>query len=78
MRFLIFITILFSTLNLYAFEQDQLISKKIRLNIETSVEHNNSEISGFFIKELLNKNNSFKKYNGLLLFVFFSIIPLFP
>ena len=37
----------------------KLISKKIRLNIETSVEHNNSEISGFFIIELLNKNNSF-------------------
>ena len=37
----------------------KLLSKKIRLNIETSIEHDNSEISGFFIFELLNKNNLF-------------------
>ena len=37
----------------------KLSSKKIRLNIETSIEHSNSETSGFFILELLNKNNLF-------------------
>tara|TARA_E500000178_G_C17024517_1_gene757289 strand:- start:432 stop:2015 length:1584 start_codon:yes stop_codon:yes gene_type:complete len=37
----------------------KLTSKKIRLNIETSIEHNNSEISGSFLIEIINKNNSF-------------------
>ena len=61
----------------------KLISKKIRLNIETSIEHSNSEVSGLFILELLNMNNSFnyiiknntlsflskdKKFNGKLNF----------
>ena len=32
MRFLTFITILFSTLNLFAIEQEQLISEKIDLD----------------------------------------------
>ena len=47
----------------------KLLSKKIRLNIETSIEHNNSEISGFFILELFNKNNLFNytiKDNALI------------
>ena len=37
----------------------KLISKKIRLNVETSIEHSNSEVSGFLILDLLNMNNSF-------------------
>mgnify|MGYP001260354254 CR=1 FL=1 len=37
----------------------KLISKKIRLNIETSIEHSNSEVSGLFNLQLLNMNNSF-------------------
>ena len=37
-----------------------LTSKKIRLNIETSIKQNESETNGFFNVELLNKNNSFK------------------
>ena len=47
----------------------KLLSKKIRLNIETSIEHSDSEISGFFILELLNKNNLFNymiKENALI------------
>ena len=37
-----------------------LTSKKIRLNIETSIKQNESEINGLFDIELLNKNNLFK------------------
>jgi len=37
----------------------ELVSKKIRLNVETSIEHNRSEVRGIFALELMNKNNSF-------------------
>ena len=37
----------------------ELISKKIRLNLESSIEYDNSEISGFLDIDLFNKNNSF-------------------
>ena len=37
-----------------------LTSKKIRLNIETSIEQSETEISGDFDVEILNKSNSFK------------------
>ena len=37
-----------------------LISKKIRLNIETTIEQSGTEINGLFDIELVNKNNSFK------------------
>ena len=37
----------------------KLLSKKIRLSIETSIEHSDSEISGFFILDLFNKSNLF-------------------
>ena len=36
-----------------------LTSKKIRLNIESSIEHINQEVNGFFNIEIINKNNSF-------------------
>ena len=38
----------------------RLTSKKIRLNIEISIENNESQILGLFNIEILNKNNSFK------------------
>tara|TARA_B100000900_G_scaffold407353_1_gene419914 strand:+ start:564 stop:2147 length:1584 start_codon:yes stop_codon:yes gene_type:complete len=38
----------------------ELISKKIRLNIKTSIEYDDPEITGFFDIEFINKNNSFK------------------
>ena len=37
-----------------------LSSKKIRLNIETTIVENETEINGFFNIDLINKNNSFK------------------
>ena len=37
-----------------------LISKKIRLNIETTIEQSGTEINGLFDIELVNKSNSFK------------------
>ena len=37
----------------------ELISKKIRLNLESSIEYDNSEISGFLDIDLFNKSNSF-------------------
>ena len=47
--------------NINDFNKDiKLSSKKIRLNVETSIEKNETEINGFFNVELLNKNNSFK------------------
>ena len=38
----------------------KLTSKKIRLNIETSIKKSETELNGIFDIELLNKNNSFK------------------
>ncbi|WP_440938855.1 hypothetical protein [Candidatus Pelagibacter sp.] len=38
----------------------KLSSKKIRLNIETSVEHDEEKISGFFDIDTINKKNLFK------------------
>ncbi len=38
----------------------KLSSKKIRLDIETSIEHEESEISGFFDIRLINKKNLFE------------------
>ena len=38
----------------------KLSSKKIRLNIETSIEYSESETRGFFDIEFINKNNSFR------------------
>ncbi len=38
----------------------KLVSKKIRLNIESSIDHSETEINGLFNVKLLNKNNSFK------------------
>ena len=38
----------------------KLSSKKIRLNIETSIEYNKTYVDGFFDIEFINKNNSFK------------------
>ena len=37
----------------------KLISKKIRLDLESSIEYDNSEISGFLDIDLFNKSNSF-------------------
>ena len=37
----------------------KLISKKIRLDLESSIEYENSEISGFLDIDLFNKSNSF-------------------
>ncbi len=38
----------------------KLISKKIRLDIESSIEYTDNKISGFFDIDLFNKSNSFK------------------
>ena len=37
----------------------KLISKKIRLDLESSIDYDNSEISGFLDIDLFNKSNSF-------------------
>ena len=49
----------------------KLTSKKIRLNIQTSIKQSETEIDGVFDIELLNKNNSFKYFikNDILNFI---------
>ena len=59
MRFLIFITILFSTLNLFAIEQDQLISKiDLDFLFDNNVSKWNQNVVFFEKKKSMSKVNS--------------------
>ena len=59
MRFLVFITILFSTLNLFAIEQDQLISKiDLDFLFDNNVSKWNQNVVFFDKKQSMSKVNS--------------------
>ena len=59
MRFLIFIIILFSTLNLFAIEQDQLISKiDLDFLFDNNVSKWNQNVVFFDKKQSMSKVNS--------------------
>ena len=61
MRFLIFITILFSTLNLFAIEQDQLISKiDLDFLFDNNVSKWNQNVVFFEKKRIFDKIFTYK------------------